>query len=227
MGWYLLAENNTVKLGLEPVDGLLLVDLVVDANLANSTATLSNALSRASQDNEKVHTVDTDAGIVLDAQVNVLLDTETKVSGGAEVGSLQFVFLDLQAALEDFKGLGTTDGAVDGNLFIAADGEGADSVASLAVDGGLASQLLEHLGGTSQTITTLTNTNVDTELLDLDVAHGVAVLGLLGFLYEIVVSILKPGPLAPHTHPLCEQKRWMDGKCLVMLTIVTSSRTNL
>lgn len=49
----------------------------------------------ASQDNVEVQTVDTDGWIVLDAQVNVFLDTETEVTAGREVVASQLVFTDL------------------------------------------------------------------------------------------------------------------------------------
>ena len=42
----------------------------------------------------------TGGGVVLDAQVDVLLDAEAEVAGLAEVGSLELVLLHLEAALE-------------------------------------------------------------------------------------------------------------------------------
>lgn len=47
----------------------------------------------------------------------------------------------------------------------------------LTVDGGLTGQLLKHLGGTSKSVTRLANANVEDELLDAELPHGV--LGLL------------------------------------------------
>src|SRR4051812_6679064 len=45
------------------------------------------------------------------------------------------------------------------------------------VDGGLTGQLLEHLGGTSEPIARLADRNVQDELLDAELPHGVG--GLL------------------------------------------------
>lgn len=45
------------------------------------------------------------------------------------------------------------------------------------VDGGLTGQLLEHLGGTGQSVTRLADRDVQDELLDAELPHGV--LGLL------------------------------------------------
>ena len=73
---------------------------------------------------------------------------------------------------------------MDSNLLIATDAERAHGVAGLGEAGRLARQLLQHLGGTGETITTLANANVDAELLQLKLPHGV-LLGLrLGLLEE-------------------------------------------
>ena len=44
---------------------------------------------------------------------------------------------------------------------------------SLTVDRGLTRKLLEHLGGTGEPVTRLANGNVEDELLDLQILHGV------------------------------------------------------
>lgn len=80
----------------------------------------------------EVHTVDTNAGVVLDTQVDVLADTEAEVTGLGEVPLSQLVLLDLEATLENLLGLGATDGNVNGDLFVTTDTEGTDSVAGLA-----------------------------------------------------------------------------------------------
>ena len=80
----------------------------------------------------EVHTVDTNTGVVLDTQVNVLADTETEVTGLGEVPLSQLVLLDLEATLENLLSLGATDGNVDGDLFVTTDTEGTDGVTGLA-----------------------------------------------------------------------------------------------
>ena len=150
-------------------------------------------------DDVEVHSVDTDRRVVLDAQVDVLGDTETEVAGLGEVALAELVLLDLEATLEDLLGLGATDGDVDGDLLVTADTEGTDGVTGLAcgsvnptssscnlsrrcvwccwfsrtVDGGLTAQLLEHLGGTSKSVTRLADGDVQDELLDAQLTHGV------------------------------------------------------
>lgn len=122
---------------------------------------------------EEVHTENADRGVVLDAQVNVLSDTETEVAGVGEVAAAELVLLDLETTLDDLLGLGATDGDVAGNLLVTADTETTEGVAGLAGNGGLTGELLEHLGGTSQSVTRLTNRDVDDELVDLELLLNV------------------------------------------------------
>lgn len=118
------------------------------------------------------------ARVVLDAQVDVLADTEAEVAGLGEVALAELVLLDLEATLEDLLCLGAADGDVDSDLLVPADTESADGVAGLGVDGGLTGQLLEHLRGTGETITRLANGDVEDELLDAELPHGVGGLGV-------------------------------------------------
>ena len=62
---------------------------------------------------------------------------------------------------------------MDALLLVPPDAEGTDSVAGLGVDGSLTAQLLEHLRGTSETITRLADRDVEDELLDAELPHGV------------------------------------------------------
>ena len=153
--WYL--PDDTVEAVLEPLDGLTLGDAVVDTDLGLAAAALGDVLTGTgpikvslslfhfiafhlilfwtdehSHAAVKVHTVDTNTGVVLDTQVNVLADTETEVTGLGEVALSQLVLLDLEATLENLLGLGATDGNVDGDLFVTTDTEGTDGVTGLA-----------------------------------------------------------------------------------------------
>lgn len=51
----------------------------------------------------EVQSVDADAGVVLDAQIDVLLDTEAKVSGIWKVVLSQLVLTDLEAGAEQWN----------------------------------------------------------------------------------------------------------------------------
>ena len=73
----------------------------------------------------------TDAWIVFDAQIDMFLNTETEGTSLGEVALLEFVFLDLEATVENFFGLWSTDSAVAWDFFITSDTESTDSVTSL------------------------------------------------------------------------------------------------
>ena len=124
--------DNGIEAGLEPLDGVVAVDLVLGTDLGLATAATADALTGAGHADVEVHAVDTDTGVVLDAEIDVLGDTETEVAGLGEVALAQLILLDLEATLENLLSLGATDGDVDGNLFVTTDTEGTDGVTGLA-----------------------------------------------------------------------------------------------
>lgn len=171
-------SDNSLEAVLEPLDGLALGDLVAGTDMGLGASTLGDTLTRTGHAAVKVHSVDTNTRVILDTQVNVFADTEAEVAGLGEVALPQLVFLDLEASLENLLSLGATDGDVHGNLFVTTDTEGTDGVAGLAVNRGLTAQLLEHLSSTSESVTRFADRNVEHELLDAQLAHGVGALVL-------------------------------------------------
>ena len=145
--------------------------VLADSRLASLSA--GNTGTRTVHDNVEVHTVDTDIGVVLDTQINVLVDTETEVTSLREVSLSKLVLLDLKTTLKNLLSLGATDSNMDRDLLISSDAEGSDGVSSLGVDGGLTRKLLKNLGGTGESITGLTNTDVEGKLLNAQFTHGV------------------------------------------------------
>ena len=124
--------DNSLEAGLVPLDNLLTLDAVGGANLGLATATLGDALTTATHADVEVHSVNSDSWVVLDAEIDVLGDSETEVTGLREVALAELVLLNLQATLEDLLGLWATDGDMDRDLLVTADTEGTDSVAGLA-----------------------------------------------------------------------------------------------
>lgn len=114
---------------------------MLGTDLGLAAAATADALTGAGHADVEVHTVDTDTGVVLDAEIDVLGDTETEVAGLGEVALAQLILLDLEATLEDLLGLGATDGDVDGDLFVTTDTEGTDGVTRLACWGELGLEL--------------------------------------------------------------------------------------
>jgi len=169
-------SDNTIEARLEPLDGLVTLDAVRGADLGLCSATASDTLTRSGHAAVEVHAVDTNGRVVLDAEIDVLADTETEVAGLGEVALAELVLLDLEATLENLLSLGASDGDVDSNLFVTSDTESSDGVTGLAVDGGLTRKLLKNLGGSSKSVTRLSDGDVQNELLNLKLPHGVVCL---------------------------------------------------
>lgn len=82
---------------------------MIDTNSAGAVFTSSYSVSGADQNNEEIHTKDTSGRIVLQAQIDVLIDTETKAPGVGEIFPLELVLLHLQAAVKDLLSLLATN----------------------------------------------------------------------------------------------------------------------
>jgi len=124
-----------IRAYLEPLDGLLTLDLVGSTNLGLSATTLGNTLSWTGHASVEIHSVNTNCWVVLDTEIDVLRDTETEVTSLGEVALAKLVLLDLETTLENLLCLWTADGDVDGDLFVTTDTEGTDGVAGLAFRG--------------------------------------------------------------------------------------------
>ena len=80
---------------LEPLHCLLFGDSVFIADSALSSLPVSHAVSRPGQHNVEIHSIDANAGVILDPEVNVLLNTESKVALVGEVLLSKLVLFDL------------------------------------------------------------------------------------------------------------------------------------
>lgn len=145
----------------------------------------------------EVHAVNTNTRVVLDTEIDVLGDTETEVTSLRKVALAELVLLDLEATLENLLSLGATNSDVYSDLLVTANTESTDGVAGLGVDGSLTGQLLEHLGGTSESVTRLADRDVKNELLDAELAHGVG--GLVGAALGLREKVLVLDVCAPFT----------------------------
>ena len=97
--------------------------------LASSNHVLHNQYLHAAV---KIHTVDTNSRVVLDAKIDMFANAKTKVASIREISLSQFIFLDFEATLEDFFSLRTSNCNMDSNLFVTTNTEGSNRVASLA-----------------------------------------------------------------------------------------------
>ena len=92
----LAVEDDAVVRRLEPLHGVFLVEPVWRSHGSGAPLLVAHVHAGATQHHVKVHAVDTDGGIVLDAQVDVLLDTETEVAVVGKVFAAQLVLQDLE-----------------------------------------------------------------------------------------------------------------------------------
>lgn len=100
------------------------------ANAGTLALLLSNAETRASKDNEDVHTVNTNVRVVLKVKINVLINTETEVTSRREAGSGEFKILDSKSLLEDLLSELATKGNVASNFIVTTNAEGTNGDAS-------------------------------------------------------------------------------------------------
>lgn len=169
----LFVQNISIVSLLEPLDGVFLGSLVGVTDGSSTSLSSGDSVTWSTHDNVEVHTENTNRWVVLDTQVNVFLDTETEVTGGREVSVSQLVLLNLQTSFQDFLSLWTSDGNVNGNLFVSSDTEGSDGVSSLGLDWSLTGQLFQNLGGSGQSVTGFTDGDVQDQLLDLQFTHNI------------------------------------------------------
>jgi len=125
-------QNAQKKGGI--LDSLITLDLVGSTNTGLASATLGNTLTRTGHAAVEIHSVNTNRRVVLDAEIDVFADTETKVASLREVAFAKLIFLDLQSTLQNFLSLWSTDGDMYGDLFVTTDTECSDSVAGLACE---------------------------------------------------------------------------------------------
>lgn len=102
-------HNNTLILLLEPSNGVFLGHQMMLTNSTRADLTTRHTVTGSDQYDKEIHTENTSVGIILQTQINVFGDTETKASSIREVLLLQLVFLYLQTTIKDFVSLETTD----------------------------------------------------------------------------------------------------------------------
>ena len=105
---------------------LLLLQPVLEANPSLPQLAVHDPRSGPGQMNEKVHAIDARARIVLDPQVDVFCDTKTEAAILCEILLSEFVFLDVQASLQNILCFLSAHGDMASNLFVAADAERSD-----------------------------------------------------------------------------------------------------
>ena len=85
-----------------------------------------DSLAWSGENDDEVHTEDTDLWVVLDAEIDVLSDTEAEVALIGEAGLWEFIALNSQALLDDVDGLLATDGDLGCDVLTSTDAETSD-----------------------------------------------------------------------------------------------------
>ena len=153
-------QDNTIEPLLEPSNGILLLYSVLETNAGLLGSPLSHPPPRSPHHDVKVHTEDTNTGVVSGTKIDMFLDAESKVSGFREISLSELVLLNLETTLEDFLSLRATDGDMDGDLFVTTDAERSDGVSGFRCDRCLAGELFQHLRGSGQPIARFTDGDV-------------------------------------------------------------------
>ena len=133
---------------------------MLEANTGMLSPPPSHTSSWSSHHDVEVHTKDTDTGVIPSTEIDMFLDTESKVSSLGEVPLPKLVLLDFETTLENFLSLGAADGDVDGDLFVTTDTERPDGVSGFRCHGCLTGELFQHLGGPGQPVTGFTDRDV-------------------------------------------------------------------
>ena len=90
-----VVARQSSYLGAEPLHGVLLGDLVRSTDSGSASLLLGDTVAGATHHAVEVHTENTDGRIVLETEIDVLIDTETEVSGIREGLLPELVLLDL------------------------------------------------------------------------------------------------------------------------------------
>ena len=72
--------DGTIIFSSEPFHSVFLGDSVLGPNSGFASSSETDSASWSLEDNVEVHTEDTGEGIILNAQIDVLLNTETEIS---------------------------------------------------------------------------------------------------------------------------------------------------
>jgi len=145
---FISIEDKSIILLFEELSGFFFGDALSDADSVGASSSLRNSLSGFSEDDIEIHSKNTSVGIVLDTEVNMFLNTEAEIAGVGEVTFSKFEFFDFKSFFQDFFGLVSSDGHMQGDLFISLNSERTDGVAGLGGDGSLSSQIFQHLDNT-------------------------------------------------------------------------------
>ena len=80
-----LVENDTVVFGLEPFHSIVFCEPVGESKTARFALLVPDVHARSTKNNVEVHTINTNRGIVFNTQIDMFLDTKSKIAILTEV----------------------------------------------------------------------------------------------------------------------------------------------
>jgi hypothetical protein len=142
---FISIEDKSIILLFEELFSFFFGNTLGNTHSVGASSSLRDSLAGFLKDNIEVHTENTGVGIIFDTKVNVFLNTEAEVTGVGEVTFSKFEFFDFKSFFQDFFGLFSSDGDMEGNLFISLNTERTDGVSGFGGNWSLSSQIFQHL----------------------------------------------------------------------------------
>ena len=129
---------------LEPFNRFILGNTMWRSNPSLSTTTLCNTSASTSKNDIKIHPINSNWRIIFYAQINVFLNSKTKIASIRKVLPVEFKFFDLnflykqakhskylQTTINNLLSFWTTHSAMNSNFLITANPKSPDSITSL------------------------------------------------------------------------------------------------
>ena len=134
-----VSDEYSIILLYKPCLSFFFCNLLISAHFAVYPPSKSDSLASPSQYNIEVHSKYPSIRIILDAQVNMFINSKAKVTSVAEVLLLQFIFLHLQPLFQYFQCFVSSDSHMAGHLLIPFDSKGPNGESGYREHWGLAS----------------------------------------------------------------------------------------
>ena len=141
---YRSVVNSTVIFLLEPFHSLLFANSVLSSNFAFTSSSKTNSASWSFENNVEVHTENTSEWIILDTQIDVFLNTETKATSIWEISLFQFSIFDFKTSLENLVSFIASDGDMYCNFLVSFDTKASNGETSSWGYWLLSSQVFKH-----------------------------------------------------------------------------------
>ena len=122
--------DSTVIFLLEPFHGVILRDFMLGSDSAFASSAETDSASWSFKNDVEVHTENTSERVILDTQIDMFLNTETKTSTVREVFLFQLSVFDLETSFKDLISFLSSDSNMHSNFFVSLNTETSNGVFS-------------------------------------------------------------------------------------------------